>query len=298
MTQPPIPSGWYPNPDGSPSLRWWDGSQWTEAVSASPPPPSPVAPSAPAVPPGAAIGRASEEPEAPPPTGTPPPGPYGTPPPSPYGTPPPGPYGTPPPGPYRMPPPGYPMVAPRARSAPIAGRTGLVLAVLFLSFAVVVGVPSLVFIVRTAFDQLVDAPMIDVPGTSTLSLQEGTYYLYDPYGSGSLTADNVHVTAQGGSPPTPATPSATETITRGGTTYTATVGFHADHAGLYDITVSNTGSRRVIVALSFSSVAASIAGWAVGVVTAVLLAIAGIVLLIVSLVARSRARRDAARMGY
>ena len=32
MTQPPIPAGWYPNPDGTASTRWWDGTEWTAAV--------------------------------------------------------------------------------------------------------------------------------------------------------------------------------------------------------------------------------------------------------------------------
>ncbi|HUO47402.1 MAG TPA: DUF2510 domain-containing protein [Acidimicrobiales bacterium] len=267
MTQPPIPAGWYPNPDGSPSLRWWDGRQWTEAVSVGPPSPPPAS---------AAPGQAASAGQPAAPEG----------------------YGTPPPGPYGTPPPGHPMAPPRPRPAPIAGRTGLVLAVVFLSVAVVVGVPSLVFVIRTAVDQYVNAPMIDVPGTSTLSLQEGTYYLYDPNGSSALTSDNLQVQARSGSQPTPAAPSGTETFARGGTSYTATVGFHAGHAGVYDITVSNTGSRRVIVALSFTSVAASIAGWAVGIVAAVLFGIAGVVLLIVALVSRSRVRRDAARVGY
>jgi hypothetical protein len=181
----------------------------------------------------------------------------------------------------------------------VAGRTGLVLAVVFMSVAAVIGIPSLVFVIRTAVGQIVDAPMIPVPGTSTLHLQSGTYYLYDPYGSNGLSDGDLQVTASDGSSPLPATPSGTETITRGGIGYTATVGFHVDQEGNY--TIKATTSRypyRVIVALSFTSVAASVAGWAVGLLAAVLLGIAGIVLLIVSLVARSRARRDAAGMGY
>jgi hypothetical protein len=176
-----------------------------------------------------------------------------------------------------------------------------VLATVFLSVAAVVGIPSLVFVIRTAVHELVDAPMIPVPGTSTLHLQSGTYYLYDPYGADGLQPGDLQVSAPDGLPaPLPETPSGNETLTRGGTTYTASVGFHADQQGIYTITVATTadGPHHVIVALSFTSVAASIAGWAVGLLAAVLLGIAGIVLLIVSLVTRSRARRDAARMGY
>lgn len=31
------PAGWYPDPYGTPQLRWWDGSQWTDAVHPLPP---------------------------------------------------------------------------------------------------------------------------------------------------------------------------------------------------------------------------------------------------------------------
>ncbi|HET6818912.1 MAG TPA: DUF2510 domain-containing protein [Mycobacteriales bacterium] len=36
----PPPAGWYPNPDGTPSLRWWSGVAWTGAVNPLPSPPS------------------------------------------------------------------------------------------------------------------------------------------------------------------------------------------------------------------------------------------------------------------
>ncbi|MFC4122650.1 DUF2510 domain-containing protein [Nonomuraea zeae] len=66
------PAGWYPDPYGEPQLRWWDGSQWTDATHAqeqrpgqpqqpaSGPQPQPQAPG-PGQPPGQAPGQPSAQ---------------------------------------------------------------------------------------------------------------------------------------------------------------------------------------------------------------------------------------------
>ncbi|RZU34349.1 phospholipid scramblase-related protein [Blastococcus saxobsidens] len=42
MTRPPPPPGWYPDPAGGPSARWWDGQGWTEHLQQAGPPPAPA----------------------------------------------------------------------------------------------------------------------------------------------------------------------------------------------------------------------------------------------------------------
>ncbi|WP_037235840.1 DUF2510 domain-containing protein [Rhodococcus wratislaviensis] len=32
MTTPTPSPGWHPDPEGTPQLRWWDGTQWTSAT--------------------------------------------------------------------------------------------------------------------------------------------------------------------------------------------------------------------------------------------------------------------------
>ncbi|MFC9556025.1 DUF2510 domain-containing protein [Rhodococcus sp. NPDC056960] len=46
MTQPSGP-GWFPDPEGGPRLRWWDGRQWTSATSMPGAQPTPETPSQP-----------------------------------------------------------------------------------------------------------------------------------------------------------------------------------------------------------------------------------------------------------
>jgi uncharacterized Tic20 family protein len=41
--QTPAQAGWYPDPYGGPSFRYWDGARWTDAVSSAIPPASSAA---------------------------------------------------------------------------------------------------------------------------------------------------------------------------------------------------------------------------------------------------------------
>lgn len=39
-------AGWYPDPEGGPRLRWWDGTDWSDRWRSRPAPPLPVGPAA------------------------------------------------------------------------------------------------------------------------------------------------------------------------------------------------------------------------------------------------------------
>ncbi|WP_051016042.1 DUF2510 domain-containing protein [Cellulomonas massiliensis] len=43
-TAPAPAPGWYPDPQGAPQARWWDGTRWTEHVGAAPAYPGAAAP--------------------------------------------------------------------------------------------------------------------------------------------------------------------------------------------------------------------------------------------------------------
>lgn len=113
-----IPAGWYADPSGQFTARWWDGQQWTDQVRpAAPPPAGPAASGAPVVSP------APPAPNAPPATQAP---------------------STPP-----APPAAH---APPAPPAPSGPRQGLVIGVVLAVVVLLAGIAAAVLLLRGSDD--------------------------------------------------------------------------------------------------------------------------------------------------
>jgi predicted heme/steroid binding protein len=165
---------------------------------------------------------------------------------------------------------------------------GIRLGIVLLLISVVLGVAGVVQAVRVAV-VVFDAPVADVPGTLTATLDLGTHNVYAR--SGIITSSDVRVTAPGGSSVVTSNPTVNETITRGSVTYTGVAQFEAEDAGSYTITITDVPATQVIVAPSLGEVAVRAGIWVLGMVLGGLLFVVGLILLIVGLVRRSRARR-------
>src|SRR5581483_4047278 len=107
----------------------------------------------------------------------------------------------------------------------------------------------------------------DTPGTIHRYLSAGDYELFQEAGSafspGSTTLEPTQVTVTGsGGANIPVGPvSGSERITRGSTSYSAAVGFTIDHAGDYNITLTNRDNGRIIVARSFGDLFREVGRW-------------------------------------
>jgi hypothetical protein len=175
---------------------------------------------------------------------------------------------------------------------------------------VVLGVVSVVLLVSGVVGGLADAltaPSYPTPARVTLDARHtGTYFVYELTGSrqqdGPLTVTNdggvtvspgdVRVTAPDGSTVAVRGTSENETLERGSATYTGAVAFDVDETGTYVVEVA-TPDTRIAVAPSLGSALTSAGGWLLGFPLAGLLLVAGLVLLIVGIVQRSRSRRAA-----
>lgn len=103
----------------------------------------------------------------------------------------------------------------------------------------------------------------------------------------------VRVLGSGGSTVTPFAPSSRETLSRGAVDYRGLYEFKITRTDDYNIQVDGTTGEPYFVSRTFEDSARHAAGWFILAGAGVLLGIAGVVLLIVGIVRRSRARRQA-----
>jgi hypothetical protein len=148
-----------------------------------------------------------------------------------------------------------------------------------------------------------------VPTHLSLHLKHGRYTVFEftgnrsgfnfGTGSGNVTIDpsQVKVTAPDGEPVFVFRDASSETLNRGSTQYTGAVQFDARTSGNYDVRLATRRATAVVITLSVEDTIRSVLVWfGTGALGGILL-VAGLVMLIVGLTRRGRARR-ATRVGW
>jgi len=163
----------------------------------------------------------------------------------------------------------------------------------------VVGVALLILV---GFAGLFGSHVFQAPVTISVRCHVGDYYVYQYVGSQvsgpgfsfshsglpTLTRHLVQVRGPDGTRVATWPTGGGETITKGSSTYEDTVGFHADRSGTYEVHIAAVSPPGVIVGPSLGSQFVRAAPWLILVGVGGLVAIAGLVVLIVSLVRRGR----------
>lgn len=186
-----------------------------------------------------------------------------------------------------------------------AGRAGLLWGTILLVLSVVAGIGGIVGIAATGVNSvsnLLDSPRMSVPGTSSLTLETGTWIIYEATGTsrgsgpivGGVTTirpSDVTVTGPDGATVPTGIPGGTQTVTVNSTVYTGAVSFPVNTTGTYRITIDDVDSGTVLVGRSVFDEFKSIGIWIVVFLSSGLLFLIGLIVLIVGIVRRSKANR-------
>ncbi|MHB1773178.1 MAG: hypothetical protein ACYCST_15825 [Acidimicrobiales bacterium] len=142
------------------------------------------------------------------------------------------------------------------------------------------------------------ASLLTSPGREQVFCRAGTYLLYVESGTNLISTGTgaISVGGPGGESVPLILESTTESISRNGLEFSGQVGFAANQAGTYTVTVRTPGTI-LVVAPSFTTTASQNLGWVVGALVSLLAALTGFILLVVGLVKRSRAKKQMAGRG-
>jgi hypothetical protein len=181
---------------------------------------------------------------------------------------------------------------PRLRTAVIVMVVGVLVALIGAAFVL----PT---VLRTVLGRT-----HDVPGTVHMTLESGSYTVYERTGSTTqfgpffashdrapdITPDQVQVTDSSGVPITVQAVCACNTITRRNTHYTSAVAFRTPRHDTYTI-VFNTGPATVIVGQSFGDMIRSRRPWLAVGGLGIVIFLGGAVMIMIGTIRRTRPNR-------
>jgi uncharacterized membrane protein YidH (DUF202 family) len=194
-----------------------------------------------------------------------------------------------------------PMPVP-ARGGPPGPR--LITSLVVTGIGVVIAAISVIIIVIPLVGTLT-SPSYAVPGDIRVHLRHANYTVYQHTGTrstfGSTHDDNppairmapsaLAVTAPDDSSVPVEFDGNDETLTRGSNVYSGALTFRVPSSGEYDLTFTNPTPTTVVIARSLSDAVRSVAAWFAGAALGAAIAVGGVIMLIVGMVRRGRAKR-------
>ena len=181
------------------------------------------------------------------------------------------------------------------------------LSLVTIVLGVAVGVASIVVIVVNVSHDII-GPTYAVPSTISLHLGTGTHMILERTGTQNnfdagtrnvdLDPSQIDVVGPSGERVPVNYTSGTETITRPNGTYVSAVEFRVRRSGNYRVAVHASRPGLVMVQQSIGEVARRSVVWALGIALGALLVLAGIIMLIVGIVRRSKAKQLAMAATY
>jgi hypothetical protein len=182
------------------------------------------------------------------------------------------------------------MAGPRGMPKPPGPPLAVAIALLVVGVLGAIG--SFAVLGTAILHSVSDASALNGPGGEAVVCHSGTYLLYTRSGSNALDPSAVAITGPGGAAVPVEVETASQSITRFGTTYSGFLGFTATRRGTYTVRISASGVT-LVVAPSLTNTFQRNSGWLIGAGVSLLTALVGLILLIVALVQRSGARKRA-----
>ena len=181
------------------------------------------------------------------------------------------------------------------------------LSLVTIVLGIAVGVASIVVLVINVSHDIL-GPTYTVPATISLHLGTGTHIILERTGAQNgfdartrnveLDPSQIDVVGPDGERVPVTYTSGTETITRPNGTYTSAVEFRVRRSGNYRVGIRLSRPGLVMVQQSIGEVARRSVVWALGIALGALLVFAGLIMLIVGIVRRSKAKQRAMAATY